>query len=194
MTATPVISRGDPPRIRALDGLRALVMVLFMAHFTIDVAGHSDPWLAVPIYAGLIGVVALDVFFVLSGFLITGILIDTKGAPDYFRNFYLRRALRILPVYYGFLVLYLMVLPQIVPWDAGAIRLTPAQQLTYWLHYVNITDRPGRRLAAYTDHFWSLSIEEQFYLVWPLAVVFRHAIFDGWPWAVSSPRRSCGRR
>ncbi len=172
LTAPPVTSSGQlSTRIGALDGLRALVIVVLLAHFTINVARHTDGWLAAPIYAlAPIGVVGLDVFFVLSGFLITGILLDTKGAPDFFRNFYLRRAARILPLYYGFLLVYLVLLPAIVSWDASSISLTPVQQLPYWFHFVNITDGLGGRLAAYTDHLWSLSIEEQFYLLWPLVV------------------------
>ncbi len=172
VTAPPVTSSGQlPARIGALDGLRSLVLLVLFFHFSLEaVKGMQGP-LAVPVMvAGLLGVVALDVFFVLSGFLITGILLDTKGAPDFFRNFYLRRAARILPVYYGFLILYVLVLPRLVPWDPVAVRLTFAQQLPYWFHFVNIPFGLDGHLAAFTGHYWSLSIEEQFYLVWPLVV------------------------
>jgi peptidoglycan/LPS O-acetylase OafA/YrhL len=171
MTVPDVSPGTAAERIGALDGLRSSVLLIMAFHFSIEAIRGFDMWMALPVvFSGLLGVVALDVFFVLSGFLITGILLDTKGAPGYFRNFYTRRAFRILPLYYGFLVLYLLVLPRVVPWDPVAIELTPGQQAQYWLYFVNIGYGLNWKLAAFTGHYWSLSIEEQFYLLWPLLV------------------------
>jgi len=160
----------DAARIGELDGLRALVLLVPIFHFSIEAARSWSPAAALPVYlVGVAGVVGLDVFFVLSGFLITGILLDAKGATGYFRSFYVRRAFRILPLYYGFLLLYLVVLPLLVPWDAG-MRLDVVDQLPYWTYVVNVPYAFHGPLAAYTGHIWSLAVEEQFYLVWPLAV------------------------
>lgn len=161
----------DAARIGVLDGLRASVLFVPLIHFTIEAARHWPPGAALPVYlSGVFGVVALDMFFVLSGFLITGILLDTKGAQGFFRLFYLRRAVRILPLYYGFLLLYLVLLPWLASWNTGAMALPVADQVPYWGHFVNVPYALHGRLAAYTGHFWSLSLEEQFYLVWPVVV------------------------
>src|SRR3954471_2613011 len=93
--------------IPALDGLRGCaILLVLLTHvngaFGDAYAGHSiDRWLSLTLAAGWIGV---DLFFVLSGFLITRILLEAKTAPrGYFVNFYARRILRIFPLYYGFL-------------------------------------------------------------------------------------------
>jgi peptidoglycan/LPS O-acetylase OafA/YrhL len=118
-----------------------------------------------------LGWVGVDLFFVLSGFLITGILFDTLHDPHYFRSFYMRRFLRIFPLYYGFLF-FLMILGHWAPaahfgWNGRQyVLLTYLQNTGIWFP---VTDfHPGR--WADLDHFWSLAVEEQFYLFWPLLV------------------------
>jgi peptidoglycan/LPS O-acetylase OafA/YrhL len=118
-----------------------------------------------------LGWVGVDLFFVLSGFLITGILFDTLHDPHYFRSFYMRRFLRIFPLYYGFLF-FLMILGHWGPgmhfeWDGRQyVLLTYLQNTGIWFP---VTDfHPG--IWADLDHFWSLAVEEQFYLFWPLLV------------------------
>lgn len=165
----------DAGRIRELDGLRALVLLVPIFHFSIEAARSWSPMAALPVYlVGIAGIVGLDVFFVLSGFLITGILLDSKGATGYFRSFYIRRAVRILPLYYGFLLLYLVAIPLVAPWGA-AMQLGATAQLPYWAYFVNVPYALDGTLAAYTGHLWSLSVEEQFYLAWPLAVFWLRA-------------------
>ncbi len=116
--------------------------------------------------AGSFGWSGVDLFFVLSGFLITGILADTKGAPNRFRTFYARRALRILPLYYGFLLL-LFAVPVLL---GARAYVTPLdQQLPYWLYLQNIWWLETGALD-FSAHLWTLAIEEQFYLVWPLVI------------------------
>src|SRR5215467_12897780 len=93
-TAFPI-----PPYIPQFDGIRAVsILAVFVA--------HSEFMRALP-HASFLeyGRVGVDLFFVLSGFLITGILLDSKSSPNYFRNFYARRALRIWPLYYLLLAL-----------------------------------------------------------------------------------------
>jgi peptidoglycan/LPS O-acetylase OafA/YrhL len=117
------------------------------------------------LYYGMFGV---DLFFVLSGFLITGILFDSLKDEGYFRKFYARRALRILPLYYGVLVVCLLLTyPLHLHWgDMGWLLVFYLQNL----HPMKIMSfSPGANIGLY--HFWSLAVEEQFYLVWP-AVVF----------------------
>src|SRR2546423_8385064 len=107
--ARPVRVGGHQP---GLDGVRGLAILLVLAvHFV----GNATPvtWgerLAVKL--GNYGVLGVDLFFVLSGFLITGLLLDAKGGRHYFRNFYARRTLRIFPLYYFVLGLLLVVLPR----------------------------------------------------------------------------------
>jgi peptidoglycan/LPS O-acetylase OafA/YrhL len=161
-----------PRRDLALDGLRGLaVLLVLLLHFQLPVGPTlADQWLHVAQNAGYGGV---DLFFVLSGFLITGVLLDAKGAPRYFRTFYIRRALRVLPLYYGTLIVLLWVAPLAGPNAATMSAALRMRQWWYWLHATNILGALHVRWSApfYTAHFWSLAIEEQFYAVWPVIVL-----------------------
>jgi len=157
-------------RLPGLDGLRGCAILLVMAvHFV----GNATPrtWaerLAVKLSSyGLLGV---DLFFVLSGFLITGLLLDAKGDPHYFRNFYARRTLRIFPLYYAVLALLFLVLPRVaaLPLPLEESRVHQAWLWTYTANFF-IAAHASWALP-YVSHFWSLAIEEHFYLVWPLVV------------------------
>ncbi len=107
----------------------------------------------------------MQLFFALSGFLITGGLLDTQCASNYFSGFYGRRALRILPVYYVVLVLLLTVIPAVYS-GPTSLKADPKEQLSLWLFIVNWT-----QAAPYGfGHLWSLAVEEQFYLFWPFLV------------------------
>ena len=164
-----IAATADPARVEALDGLRGfavLAVVAFHAMFLdVGLLGGARP-APTDVYPtlALLGWCGVDVFFVLSGFLITGILLRSKGAPGYFRNFYARRALRIFPLYYLVVGLLLFVL------DRPAT--TGAEKASYLLYYQNVryalvgegTLDPARLIT------WSLAIEEQFYLVWPTVV------------------------
>jgi peptidoglycan/LPS O-acetylase OafA/YrhL len=154
-----------PGRIPSLDGLRALSIVLvIIAHF----AGTAHlPKSFEPIeHLGNYGV---RFFFVISGFLITTLLLKeyAKTKSVSLRHFYIRRCLRILPAFYVY-VGSIVVLTAI-----GLITLYPGDllhALTYTMNYQNIpVDIPnGRANGWYLTHLWSLSVEEQFYLLWPL--------------------------
>jgi peptidoglycan/LPS O-acetylase OafA/YrhL len=111
----------------------------------------------------------VDLFFVLSGFLITGILLSAKGSDQYFRSFYGRRVLRIFPLYYGYLVLVFLLFPLWSNPESGQELIE--NQAWYWLYLSNIhVALEGWPGSGNVGHFWSLAIEEQFYLLWPLAV------------------------
>jgi peptidoglycan/LPS O-acetylase OafA/YrhL len=166
-------SRGERRHVLALDGVRgvAIVMVLCV-HFI----GDSPAYTAltrVMVKLANYGIWGVDLFFVLSGFLITGILYDSKGSAHYFRDFYVRRTLRIFPLYYGVLALLFIVLPALPsPYPAGLAE-SAHHQGWLWLYASNIYLAIRRTWALpYVGHFWSLAVEEQFYLVWPIVVFY----------------------
>jgi peptidoglycan/LPS O-acetylase OafA/YrhL len=141
------------PELDALRGIAAIVIVVFHVRFL-----ESAPALGT----------AVDLFFVLSGYLITTIILEQGRSPGFFRTFYLRRALRIWPIYY--LVLFACVaLNPLLP------RAEPLRGFWYYATYLQYV--PGYWHAETPEfsrlflHTWTLAIEEQFYLIWPLVVV-----------------------
>lgn len=160
--------RGYLPALSGLRGLAVLMVLIF--HFV----GNVPPTnLAERAIVGVTnyGAYGVELFFVLSGFLITGILYDSHQHPRYFRNFYMRRLLRIFPLYYGVLILVFIVAPHIAPLRGPTLDYLVHRQAWAWLYAVNIyIAKQGTWSFSYLDHFWSLSIEEHFYFVWPLVV------------------------
>ncbi|HVD60449.1 MAG TPA: acyltransferase, partial [Gemmatimonadaceae bacterium] len=159
--------------ILALDGLRGIAILLVVAcHFVsnlhIAATGWARPFVIVA-HAGWAGV---DLFFVLSGFLITGILLDARGSGSYFKAFYARRVLRILPAYYGFLLVAFVILPALHLGAGDNYMLARQHQGWYWLHLTNVMMSLGAagRGPYPGTLFWSLAVEEQFYLLWPAIV------------------------
>ncbi|MEM7808402.1 MAG: acyltransferase [Planctomycetota bacterium] len=146
-------------RIVELDGLRGIAVLLVLAH-------HLWPIPRVGIWTPPLGHVGVSLFFVLSGFLITGLLLDARGRlaeggslRGEFGRFYLRRLLRIVPPYALLLIAFWVI-------DVHASRerwLWHATYLSNW--HLAIDDE--LRNQGYDRHLWSLSVEEQFYLVWP---------------------------
>jgi peptidoglycan/LPS O-acetylase OafA/YrhL len=117
------------------------------------------------------GSYGVELFFVLSGFLITGILYDGANDPHYFRNFYIRRLLRVFPLYYGVLALVFCIAPLVTVLQGPTLDYLVDRQAWAWFYAVNIYIAKERGwFFSYLDHFWSLSIEEHFYLFWPLVV------------------------
>jgi peptidoglycan/LPS O-acetylase OafA/YrhL len=117
------------------------------------------------------GSYGVELFFILSGFLITGILYDAHDRPHYFRNFYMRRTLRIFPLYYGVLALVFIVAPLVPLLRGETLNFLVDRQAWAWLYAVNIyIAKNGEWSFSYLDHFWSLAIEEHFYLFWPLVI------------------------
>jgi peptidoglycan/LPS O-acetylase OafA/YrhL len=172
-TSTHSASAGDPQNpggfthIPALDGVRglAILLVLFVHLFTAnDETGH---WFFDGVNH-IIGsfYIGVNLFFVLSGFLITGILLDTLHQPHFFKTFYVRRALRIFPLYYGVLFLLLLFTrPLHFVWSGWQYFY-----LTYTANLALSYAHPLILGSFDINHFWSLQVEEQFYLVWPFLV------------------------
>lgn len=167
--------------IPALDGIRGIaILLVLMEHSWIPTwtephAGAVDQAVSFVYLSGWSGV---DLFFVLSGFLITTILWESRKQERYFRTFYFRRVLRIFPLYYGILILYFIVGPHL----PGSIDLGDAgkDQAWYWLYMSNVSmARTGNFAPSALGVSWSLAIEEQFYWVWPPIVLLlnrRHLI------------------
>jgi peptidoglycan/LPS O-acetylase OafA/YrhL len=147
-----------------LDGLRGVaILIVILGHLLVLNFGFGIKRL------GPMAAVGVDLFFVLSGFLITGILLRTKGQKGYFRNFYARRGLRVWPLYYLLLAfMFLIAAPHIpaLSFDRGGPRW-----LIYALYLQNIWYKQFASMSSPTLAVtWSLAVEEQFYLVWPLLV------------------------
>ena len=159
------------PRLPALDGLRAIAILLVVPH-NLNLMAASGGFAYVLVVALQRGWIGVQLFFVLSGFLITGILLDARDSPGYYRSFFVRRVLRIFPLYYATLIILFVVLPWLNL--APASGRDPLLALSYWAYFSNWYGpfHPGEDSVS---HFWSLALEEQFYLVWPFVVRRRSA-------------------
>jgi peptidoglycan/LPS O-acetylase OafA/YrhL len=136
----------------SLRGLAALAVIVFHA---------QEAWLP-------FGWAAVDLFFVLSGYLITSIILRQAGTPGFLQSFYIRRGLRTWPIYYlliAILIISSPVLPRRSDWGQLPISLTYAQGLA------RLWGGSSKPFSVYLDHTWSLAIEEQFYLIWPALVL-----------------------
>ncbi len=147
-----LVSSSARHHVPALDGLRGIAILLVIAHH----AGIAEN-----------GWVGVDLFFALSGFLITGILVRAKDRPHYYRNFLARRALRIFPVCYAYLVAVLLLEPALhhLPLPTG--------QWPVWAYLTNVAvSLHGWDSVPFpAEHLWSVAVEEQFYLLWPAVVL-----------------------
>lgn len=151
----------DAPYLPALDGLRGMAILLVMLY-------HFFDYCAVFKY----GWAGVDLFFVLSGFLITRSLLHARDRPHLFLRFYAKRILRIFPLYYLALVFFLLLLPAF--FNRTGSSYYHEHQAWFWLFGENwlFTFRPPSVNSAYLVHFWSLALEEQYYLIWPAVLIF----------------------
>ena len=154
-------------RIPQLDAVRGVAILIVMFHnispkypvFHLDRI-FADGWMGV------------DLFFVLSGFLITGILLNTKQSGGYFKNFYVRRCLRIWPLYYSLIFFMFVVVRFLNRSEYQDVLRTSSPWWAFPLFLQNFLLPVSTNAAGPLGVTWSLAIEEQFYAVWPLVVRF----------------------
>ena len=164
--------------IGALDGFRAIaVSLVLLTHLWQYPRGYEF----FNRFAQL-GWAGVDLFFVLSGFLITRILLESKNRPFYFRNFYARRSLRIFPAYYVLLALVLLAVPSIS--HSPGLESVRLDGWMYVLYLSNFAIAAGGFQLFLLDITWSLAVEEQFYLLWPAIVKFSHHLGPVCRWLV----------
>ncbi len=155
--------------IPVLDGVRGVAVLMVLIFHFWQMTGEKTNLLEDLGYLEFlsIGQKGVDSFFVLSGFLITGILFKTKEEPKYFLNFYCRRALRIFPLYYLTLIICLI-------WGTfgNAEAFTLKHIWPYFFYLQNIVTSSHLFPIGGPGHFWSLAVEEHFYLFWPFLIFF----------------------
>jgi peptidoglycan/LPS O-acetylase OafA/YrhL len=159
-------------RINDLDGLRGVAVLSVIA---LHIFKRADYFTENPILASVTGFTAVgwmgvDIFFTLSGFLITSILLQARNEGNYFKNFYMRRALRIVPLYLVLILFVLFLAPKVEPeFTANLSVLLPILLLYQQNWIVPLADL---HMTEYLGVTWSLAIEEQFYLLWPFLVYY----------------------
>lgn len=164
------------PHLPELDGIRGLAILGVLCSHIAGMGGVLNiispaAWekvalrAAIPLWGGV------DLFFVLSGFLITGILLRTKRSKSYFSSFYARRMLRIFPIYYLTLILSLFV--GIYFGEVGRqLPVWTSEKVSYFLYLQNwpIFWHGDKTMGSVWGVYWSLAVEEQFYFAWPLLI------------------------
>ena len=163
-------------RIPELDGLRGLAILLVLLYHYVTLSGGAAP--GTPLYAFqqcfAIGWAGVDLFFVLSGFLIGGILLESRESPLYYQTFYARRFFRIIPLYGLWVAMFFVLVLLSFPGFPALIADNPEQWSDarfYFSFLQNSFKIPhGTFGTAWLGALWSLAVEEQFYLVMPLAV------------------------
>ncbi len=162
MLNTSINSKPFSKHLPYLDGIRGIAIILVLLYHCFFDFGVTR-----------IGWVGVNLFFILSGYLITNILLQTKQDKHYFRNFFIRRSLRIFPLYYLFLIVVFFLLSVFTPYLTGDFDYYAHHQLWFWLYAQNwLYALDGFPDNFFLHHLWSLAVEEQFYLFWPLIVYF----------------------
>jgi peptidoglycan/LPS O-acetylase OafA/YrhL len=166
------LSAAEPNHKPELDGIRGIALLAVML-------SHGGPYIAQTnkvsklfVYAMIPGWSGVELFFVLSGFLITGILLKSKTAENYFSSFYARRFLRIFPIYYLVLTVGLVAAAH-SPWWNALLPVAGKTRIAYYFYAQNWPMFWPHHLFLKINgfgHFWSLAVEEQFYVVWPLVI------------------------
>lgn len=167
----------EEKHLPALDGLRggAILLVLLFHACSVpsnEVVSRPAIWLN---HVAQFGWTGVDLFFVLSGFLITRVLREHRPASNYYGVFFARRALRLFPLYYLSLPIYFWIWPVLSAHSAffrlhNAGAFGRAEQLWYWFNLSNWRTAFVPLLVPMVSHYWTLSIEEQFYAFWPFVV------------------------
>ena len=164
-------------RIPELDGLRGLAILMVVLFHYVEQQGQvASPSVSLIQRVVIMGWSGVDLFFVLSGFLIGSILLDARNSPVYFKTFYIRRFLRIIPIYYLWVVAYILLVLLTGAFlrthsNSGMIAGLNIKVYGYFLFLQNIIMSPfGGIAGAWFGHLWSLAVEEQFYLCSPVVL------------------------
>lgn len=157
--------------IPAIDGLRGIAILWVIFHNAALEGTLNNEHLITKLLSlsSSMGWLGVQLFFVLSGFLITGILLDAKNRHEkkIFKQFYIRRALRIFPIYYFFLFICFLTAINL---NEAPSWLSNAYNHKWWhIFYLNNWIQPFEDIGL--SHLWSLAVEEQFYLLWPFAIL-----------------------
>lgn len=168
-------SGGGRGHIPALDGYRGVAILLVLTYHLLPAAPGASSLFRLFYAVTRYGSYGVDLFFVLSGFLITGILLDTKGEQRRFTKFYARRTLRIFPLYFGVLIVLFGVLAPLGWYDTPPLQRILRGQYWLWLYAANV---PISFTGTWyfnagwlnISHVWSLAVEEHYYLCWPMVV------------------------
>jgi peptidoglycan/LPS O-acetylase OafA/YrhL len=158
-------------RIKALDGIRGIAIFLVLLWHYIVCQTESDNGSILYYFTRSLSLTwsGVDLFFVLSGFLIVGILLDAKGSESYFKTFYIRRACRIIPLYFLMLCLFIII-PHITPTSNRWLFAEPLPLMSYFTFTQNYFMHNSGFGPNWLGVTWSLAVEEQFYLLIPILV------------------------
>jgi peptidoglycan/LPS O-acetylase OafA/YrhL len=155
-------------RFPSLDGLRGVAVLLVLTHNMTLLDVPTNVVEKVIEYCLNVGWIGVQLFFVLSGFLITRGLIEIRESRNYYVSFYGRRVLRIFPLYFGTLAFIFVVLPALNAMP-DLFQQDAPHQVWLWTFLSNWSE-PRDLGGSSLPHFWSLAVEEQFYLIWPLLI------------------------
>ncbi len=174
--SNPLLIRKHTP---TLDGVRAIAVIFILLTHTTYYYTTSFPESTFErLYLTIVMLSwgSVDLFFILSGFLITGILLRSKNKENFFLNFYARRTLRVFPLYY-FLLLVTLIAGYVVPIINPSLSIFVGkveywEVLAYIFYLTNYLELYKSMDVFWLKHCWTLSVEEQFYIIWPLAVYY----------------------
>jgi peptidoglycan/LPS O-acetylase OafA/YrhL len=173
-------------RIPELDGVRGLAIALVLVWHYVGGQVQTTPGTFAAYFLKLFSLTwaGVDVFFVLSGFLIGGILLDQRTAPNYFRAFYVRRFCRIFPLYYLMFALFVLGIKADLPRFGGGFAWLFSKALPLWTYAIYWQNGAMALTGEMDAHWfaitWSLAVEEQFYIVLPILVRFTPLKFLPW--------------
>lgn len=162
------------PRIKSLDGIRAIsILMVLLGHSAETIGPILTENSATSFFAN--ASLGVKIFFVISGYLITKILINErdKTGSISLKNFYIRRALRIFPVFYLYIVVLIILKNFFIPELFQSYEWIGFASVFLWnyAHFFIEPKASNNNVVWFFGHFWTLSMEEQFYLLWPITFI-----------------------
>ncbi len=164
-----VAHKATTAHLPALDAVRGMSMLMVAVYHMTFIRPTNTLETGIVFIAQSLWV-SVDIFFALSSFLITGILLDSVNKARYFRNFWARRSLRVFPLYFAIVIFSLLILPYLNHPKMSNFGRIKGDEWYYWIYLQNIPIAWGGFRHAILDVTWTLAIEEQFYLIWPFVI------------------------